>query len=240
MATQASRGLPAQVPWDAAPRSRHATDRLRGLAVPAAVVAAVLTATAHLLNAWLPGLTWAALDADVNWSISDTASVVAIAVATLALASVAISAGRLVLIPLIALLAFLAVDDAIQVHQRLGDAWESAIVLPAAALLIWFSYSYDRFGGRLVRLGVLALGCSFLIGEVERVVELAGWSLAGAPFQLKAAAKQATEIAGWILVAFGAVLVAMRSDCEPGPSVSSARASLQSNFLPLEGEERQN
>jgi hypothetical protein len=180
--------------------------RWRALAVPAAIAAAAATAGAHLLDFSLLDLRSPALDADVNWSISDTISVVAIAVTTIAVALVATTARSLMLLPLIGLLAFLVADDAIQIHERIGKPLELAIVLPAALLLLWFSYTHASSGGKLVRLGLGLLACSFVLGSTDHLIELLGWSAADWQFQLKVAIKQAAEIAGWILIAFGAAL----------------------------------
>jgi hypothetical protein len=182
--------------------------RLPRLALPVAIAAAGATAATHLLDFSLFDLKSAALDAGANWSVSDTVSVVAIAIATVAVTSFAISTRRLKWFLLSAFLAFITIDDAIQVHGRIGDAWELAIVLPAAALLLGFSYSCDPLVGRLIRLGIAGLGCSFVLGITDDLVDLAGWGPTDWQFQLKVTVKQAAEIAGWILIAFGAVLVA--------------------------------
>lgn len=181
-----------------------------GLAVAAAALAALATAAGHRVDFWLLHLRSAALDADVNWSLSDTLSFAAILCAAGAVAALALRERSAGLALLGGLLACFAVDDAVQLHLRLGPEWEALylpLLLPALILLARLSRLADTKAGWLVRAGAAALGASVVLGAAGRALPLAGWGRGAWEYPLKVAVKQGAELAGWVLVAIGASMV---------------------------------
>jgi hypothetical protein len=183
------------------------------LALGIAVAAAALTASLHLLDVWIFNLRLDALNADANWSISDTASFVAIAATLAAVLVIAARGGPGVTaaLALVPILAFIVLDDGMQLHERFGELWQVVYlpVLGPAFVLLWWSSRHERDAARLTRLGLVVLAISLFMGHVfETFVSADYWDRGDWAYESKVAVKQGLELAGWVLVAAGIGAVA--------------------------------
>jgi len=115
-------------------------------------------------------------------------------------------------------LAFLAVDMATGLHERLSDAaapaavdhWPAAVlyapILAAVAAAFWLE------GSALARTAVALLGAALAIRLVAGAVYLAvDYSPGDGAKEVAAAAQQALELAGWLLLAAAAIEILVRS-----------------------------
>jgi hypothetical protein len=188
--------------------------------VGVAAAAALLQSAAHLVHVFvLDGRYATLLDADSNRSIFDVVSVVAEATgsaASLALASMR-PAQRPRFLALSALLAFVAVDDAISLHTRSRIDWPVILlpVLVCTFLLLWSAL--DRPEERVfIRSSLLLLAAAVLLGVVGApALRALGWDAGRWPHALKIVIKQGAELAGWIMISGSLVTAAVLGGVAP-------------------------
>jgi hypothetical protein len=118
---------------------------------------------------------------------------------------------------LAALLTFLAADHVTGLHDNIPDwlAFYFPVLVASFVCLLVVSrgpsgrtkFRAHRAGGlavdRLIGAGLLLLTFSFLLHGLGWLVSLGIADTTGFAYQAKAAAKHATEIAGWFIVALG-------------------------------------
>jgi hypothetical protein len=190
----------------ARPREAPSGERIVrvGLGVAAAVVAAQITA--HLVDYWALGLRFPSLDSaseDSVFARLGTFAILACALATFALARRMRS--RLALVLGVAC-AWLFVDAFFEVRDHVPHRTLVYIPLLAAVLVgYWLlASSFAAPARRLVHaaLALLVLSAAIhLLGP--SLLDVFGWGPSDWPYQVKIALKEATEIAGWSLLATG-------------------------------------
>ena len=218
-------------------------ERLLRIGVPLAVVAVAIQTTAHLVNEFLLDDRVEGLDADVEGNVFTWASSVstfAVAVAAF-LHAMAFPVRRREFGLLAALGILFSLDDAIQLHERVGlEVGEELLGLPDyVAVRLWLVFYLPLLllagallwrvakhvwepAGRMVRLGLFLLIASIPVevaGVFTRWLEENG---PGAPEDIRVAVEEGLELGGWILAAVAlmtAILVAlMRYRPVPAPT----------------------
>lgn len=218
--------FPREQPADALTR------RLLVVAVVAAVVAVAVQTVVHLVGLAFFDLEIEVLNADADTSVFAWASIVAtfaaaFAVLLLAVASWPARAGRHA--ALAGILAFLSLDDMVQIHERVSGVWRrlgipedwhlARLLWPAmffpllglAFVLLWrLGSNAGPDAGRLVRGGLLLLAGAVALEAASPLLFQFGWDHRTWPHELEVVAEEGAELAGWILVAAGVSAVALR------------------------------
>lgn len=131
-------------------------------------------------------------------------------------------AGPLVLAVLIA---FLSLDDYIGIHESVGALWEPlglwekadrlvwpAIFLPLMAVTLVLALGVSAAGparaGRLVRIGLIMLVAAVGLEIASQGLYQLGWDDPDLPLVIEVVAEEGAELAGWILVATGFLMIA--------------------------------
>ena len=199
-------------------------ERLLRIGFPLAAAAVGFQTAAHLINEFLLDDRVEGLDADVEGNVFTWASSVstfAVAVAAF-LHAMGFPARRREFGLLAGLGILFSLDDAIQLHERLGlEVGEDLLGLPdyvavrlwllfylpllllAGALLWIVARQVWEPAGRMVRFGLFLLIASIpaeIAGVVTRWLEENG---TGGPEDLRVAVEEGFELGGWILAAVG-------------------------------------
>ena len=208
-------------------------ERLLRIGFPLAAAAVTFQTAAHLINEFLLDDRVEGLDADVEGNVFTWASSVstfAVAVAAF-LHAMAFPTRRREFGVLAGLGILFSLDDAIQLHERVGlEIGEDLLGLPDyVAVRLWLVFYLPLLllagallwvvaervwepAGKMVRLGLFLLIASIpaeIFGVVTRWLEENG---TGAPEDLRVAVEEGLELGGWILAAVGlttAVCVAL-------------------------------
>jgi hypothetical protein len=193
--------LMRKVPGEA---SFSARINLVGLWLAAAVAAALVIT--HLINAWALDRDVGILDAGSGGSVLERVGTVAIALAAANAAVWALWRESVVPHGVVAvLLTLVCIDDALGLHEDLGG-WKLAYlpILGAVFILLWMHASSHTGAGFLIHLGLVLLAFSFVYGELaERTSTRYNWERGDVGYELKIVGKDATEVAGWVLIASG-------------------------------------
>jgi hypothetical protein len=193
--------------------------RIGGLFAAACVVG---LGAAHLVNAWVLNRDIPALDAGTDGSVLERIGTLAVAVSAAAVALLAARHGPVFSLgSLTLLLAFLCVDDVLEVHESVGDAWKLLYlpILGAVLALLWIASRSLPSIAPLIQIGLLLLVVSFVLGDLaERMVDRYGWSPRHVGYELKTVFKDGAEVGGWILIATGLTAAAVRTRREGRPS----------------------
>jgi hypothetical protein len=205
-----------------------ASDRLLRAGLVLAVAGTAAQTLIHLVNLFVLGDRYYHLDVSAEQTAFSWASTVATFAAACAALLVAARPethrrGRMLL--LAASLAYLSLDDFVELHERLGDWVGDELGLPeaigpriwvivylpvlvaAALLLVWSALSspprprrYQLAGIGLLVAAVLSEG----LGVLTKLLEEHGIET---PHRLRAGLEEGLELSGWILIAAGLVAV---------------------------------
>ena len=194
-------------------RSTHGESHLDPLptaAAATALAAGLAQATAQLVDFWAFDLRYPELNGNDSANAFGWLSVAMMVVALAAFAAAGLAQrSRGLSWALVPIFAFLVVDNRADLHERVAHG--KLLFLPLLIvlfLLVWHvSIRSSPRSRRLLRLGLASLVVSFTIHLTgPTILSAAGWySDAAWQDQVKVAVKEATEVAGWILLAFGAV-----------------------------------
>jgi len=215
-----------------------ASDRLVRTGVVLAVAGAAAQTLIHLVNLFLLGDRYYHLDVSAEqtaFSWASTVATFAAACAALLLAARPDLPHRRLMLLLGASLAYLSLDDFVELHERLGNWVGDELGLPeavgpriwvlvylpvlvaAALLLVWAArmspprpQRYQFVGLGLLVAAVLSEG----LGVFTKLLEEHGIET---PHRLRAGLEEGLELAGWIVIAAAltAVLYAPLSDTDP-------------------------
>jgi hypothetical protein len=227
----------------------RAANRLIALAVPLAAAAAVGLVLGHLANEFVLDQRVVQLRASAEGTGWTWAASMATLAAGLAAGLLGLLTGRRAPLALLFLLAFFALDDFVEIHERLGVEVADAVALPSwigariwtliylpllglALLLGWMvSRSLERPMRRLIALGAASLAAGVVL-EVAGIVTKKVEEEQGrpTPHEVRAGFEEAAELAGWILVAAGltagalAAAAASSSPHAPAPRAQAPRS----------------
>ena len=187
-----------------------------------ALVAAAVQTSCHLVDAFVLDGRYPALEADAQGNVFDWVSAAAIlAAGVVAFVGAAAPASRLASRVLGVLLGYLAVDELVGIHERigaeiathlpgklgeLGDRVTPVIYLPilGAVFVLLLVIGGGRVqGGRLVRFGLALLAGAVSIRVAAAGVKLASGQVNGTVRTVGVAADQAFQLAAWVLIATG-------------------------------------
>jgi hypothetical protein len=198
-----------------------------------ALGAAVMQGAVHLVHVFvLDGRYGALLDAESNRSIFDVVSVVAetcACAASLMLAR-ARPPERHRFLALAGLLAFVTLDDAAGLHNRVGVDWPLILfpVLGCTFLLLWSTLDQRR-SRACIRAGLLLLATSVLLGRAAAPMLTAfGWTPGIWLYEIKVVIKQGVELGGWILIAGTLVVAAAIPNVRRAPPRVASRLTATS------------
>lgn len=205
--TMASGGV-----WSVA---RAEPDRLLIVGISVAAACALAQATAQLVDFWAFGLRIAALNGNTE---SNAFSWLAGAAMLGTTAAFALSAKfnrelRATSLALVGLFGLLLVDNRIGIHERLPHGKLMFLpLLGCVFALAWkLSASPSGQGRVLLRIGLASLFVSLLVHLIgPSVLAAGGWHTDDWEYQLKVSFKEATELAGWVLMFFGSLTLVTR------------------------------
>jgi hypothetical protein len=227
------------VALNASVRGGRAPARLLALAVPLAATAAVALVAGHLVNEFLLDRRVVQLYASAEHTAWTWAASMATLAAGLACGLLGFLGGRRMALALGGLLAFFALDDFVEVHERLGVEAADALSLPTwigprmwtllylpllgLALVLGRRVLRDleRPVQRTVALGAALLATGVALEVVGIATKRAHEEGLGTPHEVRAGFEEAVELAGWILVAGGltaGALAAAASSSPPAPA----------------------
>lgn len=230
----------------------HADDEIEQALAPllrfacwGAGCAAVVLLIAHLGNAFLLGGTYAWLfDANEEGTPLTWLSVVASATTAVAalIGALTTRERRTEFVLLATTCAFLSLDDAVELHERvagkllkvmqLSQDWDSVLwpavyvplLLLTAVLIVRVARSGSRSTARIAVVGLALLGAAVLAEVVS-----APWSTGqNIVHTIEGGIEEALELAGWILIAAGvmtAVLMRLLHDARPPGAPANARVA---------------
>jgi hypothetical protein len=195
---------------------------------------------AHLLNVVLFDRDVHLLDVDAERTLFSWASVgIIFAAAVLAALLAALRPERArPLLGLAAILAFLSVDDALGIHERLsnrvGDWLPSVselnriiwplIYLPLLAyvfvVMVVLAHGLRRTPARLVRLGLALLVTAIVLEMASALLFASGLDRGDLGYEIEAALEEGAELAGWMLLTVGLAVgvTAAGADHSAGPA----------------------
>ncbi len=194
--------------------------RLVAVGLTPAVAAVALQTSVHLGNALLFDGRYGGLSADSEYTVFTWASRVAAFTAASVALSAAIVFGLSRLLLLAALLAYFSLDDALRLHERLGESVASlglptyssrllwpALYVPLLALafaLLWVSArSGSKSARRCVGFGALLLAAAVAAEALSTILFWAGAEPGDVTDVLEVAVEEGAELGGWILIAAG-------------------------------------
>lgn len=197
----------------------------------------------HLFNGWALDYRWGALNAAEDESVFGWASTAVTFGAALGVMLFAATRRFRLAGPfaLAAIIAFLSLDDFIELHERVGGLWETlglwekadrlvwpAIFLPllAAAFVLALRLSADgpARAGRLVRTGLILLVAAVVLEVASQGLYHLGWDDQDLPLVIEVVAEEGAELAGWILVATGFFVAACTRLIAIGSPTEGSRA----------------
>jgi uncharacterized membrane protein len=200
------------------------SDRVLRAGVVLAVTGVAVQTAGHVVNLYVLDDRYSSLDVSAEHTAFAWASSVATfgaACAALLLAARPNTRSRRVMALLGVLLAFLSLDDFVEVHERLGTWTEDALGLPeaigpriwlliylpvlatAALLLIWSARNAPPRAARYQAAGIgllIAATLSEGVGVLTKLLEEHGLE---SPHRLRAALEEGLELGGWIVLAAG-------------------------------------
>jgi hypothetical protein len=196
-------------------RTTPGVDRLLLAGVAAAVCLALAQAAAQLVDFWAFGLRYAVLNGNssanaFSWVGGAAMLATIVAFTAAALARVHTRATS----TLAVLFTFLLVDNRADIHERLphGKLLFVPLLFVVLALIWRVSTEAPPVSRRLLRAGLVMLAVSLSVHLAgPTILSWAGWTSGDWQYQVKVAIKEATEIAGWILVCFGSVSLPRKS-----------------------------
>ena len=205
-----------------------AGERLRTAAAIAALAVLGLAVT-HTIDLWL-------LDRDPPWLEAGNGSSVFELMATATVALCAAAAAllawtwperRRLLAPLAAGLALVFLVDAFALTDDFGAAGDGVLValLAVVFVLLWSYARAAGTGGATIWVGLLLLGLSVAIRAADPVFSALGWEHGDVAYEAKVVVKHGSELAGWILVAFGLVPEAFSRISQAQDRGAAARAA---------------
>ena len=214
-------------------------DAILALTVAIAVGAAVVQGAAHLGNAALFDHSVQLIDADYDHSAFGWAgSVATIAGLPASLLLAALQPSRRVLfLALAALLCFFSLDDAIFIHERIGEldtriglgssggrlVWP-AFYLPLLAgtllVLLRVSRGAPAPAGRQLRTGAGLLVAAVALEVTSYALVRLGYEFRDWPFTIEIVLEEGLELAGWILIAGALSAAATASLLERGEAAA--------------------
>jgi hypothetical protein len=211
-----SADLPTATTWP----GRDLGERLASLGARFALVAVVVQTATHLINVLLFGSRWEKLNADVelgvfSWASSSATIAAAFAAAVLAI----VTRAGLRLWALVLVLAYFSLDDAVVIHERVGDSWATALGLEDPRRLLWvgglapllacaflLTWAVVRESTGVIRrvliIGLASLVTAVLAEIVAANLVAAGWART-LPHTLEVVVEEGAELGGWILIASG-------------------------------------
>jgi hypothetical protein len=188
----------------------------------AAFIAATVQTTCHLVDAFVLAGRYPALEADAQGNVFDWVSAMAIlAAAAAALACSERSSPHLPFRVLGVLLGYLAIDELVGIHEKLGAAIATHLpgalgslgdrIMPVVYLplvgsvfaLLWIFPGGHTRGRSVLRIGLGLLAGAVLIRLAAAGVKLADGQVNGSVRPIGVALDQGLQLAAWILVATG-------------------------------------
>lgn len=200
------------------------SDRVLRAGVVLAVAGVAVQTVAHLVNLFVLDDRYSSLDVSGEHTAFAWASSIATfgaACAALLLAARPDTHSRRLMALMGVLLAYLSLDDYVEVHERLGTWTEDALGLPeavgpriwllvylpvlatAALLLLWSARNAPPRARRYQAAGIALLIAATLsegVGVLTKLLEEHGFE---SPHRLRAALEEGLELAGWIVLAAG-------------------------------------
>lgn len=207
-----------------------------------AVLGFALQSVLHLVNLVWFDLTLNAINVDSDSSIFAWASTMATGAAAFAalLMAFVIRRKRYQLLLLAGLLAFLSLDDLVQIHEWVSSLaanvglfrgaprmfWVIAFapLLGVAFLLLWRASTLGPSrAGRILRGGLLMLGAAVALEFITPIIFALGYDHGDLPYEIEAVVEEGLELSGWILIAgaLAAGLLSHAIDSSP-PAVREA------------------
>lgn len=197
-------------------------ERILRAGLVASLAAASIQTLCHVADVALFERRFVLLDADHDQSAFAWASVSATAAAALAAALLAAVRARWRFVVLAALLAFLSLDDLIQIHERIGEL-DDALGLPhalqfrrlvwvivflpllaAVAVLLWRTAAEaPPRTGSVVRGGVIVLAAAVALEAATPVLFQFNWGQDSIPYETEVVLEEGAELLGWIWIASG-------------------------------------
>lgn len=205
----------------------------------AVVVAVTFQSFAHLVNYAVFDLTIHNLDADQEATVFSWASAsVTFAGAVMAVLLAVAQPGRRWRFALLsALLAFFSLDDAVSVHEKLGEVGEDLasarllwpvlyIPLLAAAFLLLWALTQDALppARRFVRLGLAMLVTAVAL-EMGSAALVSGDRNGHILYELEVVAEEGLELGAWILISSALAAVVCLQVAEIGDTAARAEVS---------------
>jgi hypothetical protein len=208
--------------------------RLSRIGFGLAVVCVTAQTVAHVVDLWLLDRDLPVLELNTNENPFNWLPAVTILVAGIGLFQLnRARRGSPVLRITALLLAYLAIDDALELHYRV-PYWP-IVYLPLFALVGWSLWSLSSASpgpsGRILKAGLASLVVAFLLDIIAPpLLERGGWDAGEWPHELKVILKEGAQLAGWMLIAFGVIavyvgLVRDRTPTSDGHSATRAPAS---------------
>ena len=207
-------------------------ERLLTTAMVVAFVAAFVQGVIHLSNFALADLEVTLLNAGSDVAAFAWASTVATFAAAFAALVLAAVAKRWVptLATLAVMLAFLSLDDFVQIHERISEealeigfseAWHVGrlfwvvVLLPVLAatfVLLWrMARDAPEDEGRVLRLGLGLLVSAVALEAASPLLFQFGWDHLTWPYEVEVAVEEGAELAGWIAIAGALAARAVRA-----------------------------
>jgi hypothetical protein len=119
------------------------------------------------------------------------------------------------------LLVFFAIDDALELHYRV-PSWP-IVYLPLFGIVGWTLWSLANASlpptRQMLKAGLALLIAAVLVDVIAPpLLDRGGWEAGSWPHELKVVLKEATQLAGWVLIAFGAIAANVRVSRDRTPA----------------------
>jgi hypothetical protein len=209
------------------------TNRFTKLGILVTIVVVLAGSAAQLINYGFFDQRIRALDSSSDGGVFGAIGDIALAAAAVSawVLAARVRSARSVAVALAGLMTFLAADKVARLHDHISH-WLAfylpvlvasfiCLVVVARGLSGRPQFRVDRDAGRpvvdgLIGLGLLLLVFSFLLHLFgERLLLALGANSTGLAYQIKAATKHGTEVAGWLLIALGLLRLGLPRRCHP-------------------------
>jgi hypothetical protein len=190
-----------------------------------AVFAVTAQTVAHVVDVWILDRDVPALELNTNENPLNWLPAVMILIAGVSVFRLhRTRPGASILLAAAAILVFFAIDDALELHY--GVPYWPIVYLPLFGIVGWTLWSLANASlpptPHMLKAGLGLLIAAVLVDIIApTLLERGGWDVGAWPHELKVVLKEGTQLAGWVLIAFGVIAANVRVSRDrtpPSPS----------------------
>jgi hypothetical protein len=205
---------------------RPAEELLSWMGFGLAIFSVIAQTVAHVVDVWVLDRDVPVLELNTNENPFNWLPAVMILIAGVSVFRLhRTRPGASFLLATAAILVFFAIDDALELHY--GVPYWPIVYLPLFGIVGWTLWSLANASlpptRQMLKAGLGLLIAAVLVDVIApALLERGGWDVGAWPHELKVVLKEGTQLAGWVLIAFGAIAANVR--VSPRPNARQPRS----------------